>query len=103
MNDKGIGSAPAAAQGQAPAQGQAQAPAQGSSTGATGAAPANPSTGSTGEGIGAGMGKAGENVGQGARDLYHGIHVSFYLYSVQCAAQYAAQSTLHCSEYTVRC
>lgn len=82
-------------------------PSHGSSTGAAGAAPGlssstqydphstgyNPSTGSgyqtgshaeskktPGEGLGAGMGKTGESVGQGARDIYKGIHVRlFYL------------------------
>lgn len=61
-------------------------PTHGSSTGPAGAAPGYSSstqhdhaaaepTKTSGEGLGAGMGKTGENVGQGARDIYKGVHV----------------------------
>ncbi|KAK5716916.1 hypothetical protein LTS12_027748 [Elasticomyces elasticus] len=60
-------------------------PTHGSSTGPAGAAPGYSSstqhdhaaaepTKTSGEGLGAGMGKTGENVGQGARDIYKGVH-----------------------------
>lgn len=80
MNDKGIGSG-SETQNQTTTQNTQNAQTNPTSMGDSTQSSAYQTTSQSDpkknpvEGLGAGMGQTGESVGQGARDLYHGIHV----------------------------